>query len=121
MRPQDFYVRTRASRGVRVELVDPAGKREWVRVRSVLSDEFQAAVTESWNQLFADVVAAGDCVQEQKRLRRLRHARQAASLIAEWSLPPSVDPVGLMVQNPRLRRQIERIAQSNQIQFGAAA
>lgn len=121
MKPQDFYVRTRASRGVRVELVDPAGKREWVRVRSVLSDEFQAAVTESWNQLFADVVAAGDCAQEQKRLRRLRHARQTASLIAEWSLPPAIDPVGLMVQNPRLRRQIERIAQSNQIQFGAAA
>ena len=116
MRPEDFYTRSRASRGVRFELVDPQGRTEWVRVRSSLSAEFARAVNESWerlaNETDLDPLTA-------KRKRRARNARQTASLIAEWSLPPAVDPVGLLIRNPRLRRQIERIAEDHKLHFGA--
>ena len=118
MRPEDFYAKTRASRGVRVELVDPAGNREWVRIRSVLSSEFSDAVTRSWGQLLADGLLGDESAAEQKRLRRRRHAMQTASLIAEWSLPPEIDAADLLVQNPRLRRQIERIAENHAFHFG---
>lgn len=118
MRPEDFYTKTRASRGVRVELVDPAGSREWVRIRSVLSAEFADAVTRSWGQLLADGLLGDESAAEQKRLRRRRHAMQTASLIAEWSLPPEIDAADLLVQNPRLRRQIERIAENHALHFG---
>lgn len=120
MRPQDFYTRTRSSRGVRVELVDSAGSREWVQVRSVLSPEFSAAVDESWIQLLADGLQGPGGSEEQKQLRRRRHAMQAAALIAEWSLPADIDPVDLLIRNPRLRRQIERIAGNHALHFGAA-
>lgn len=118
MRPQDFYTRTKASRGVRVALIDPAGNREWVRVRSSQSEEFARAVNDSWQQLAVDAACSDPA--EQKRLRRVRHATQAAALIAEWSLPPEIDPVELLIRNPRLRRQIERIAENHTLHFGAA-
>lgn len=117
MRPEDFYTKTRASRGVRVELVDPAGNREWVCVRSSLSAEFVGAVNESWEQI-ASITQVEPCDMKQKR--RERNAKQAASLVAEWSLPSEIDPVYLLIRNPRLRRQIERIAESHALHFGAA-
>lgn len=119
MRPQDFYTRSRASRGVLVPLDDQQGGREWVRVRSSQSREFMAAVDDSWLQISADAKAAFSDSAEQKRLRRIRHAKQAAALIAEWSLPPEVDPVDLLFRNPRLRRQLERIAENHALHFGA--
>lgn len=117
MRPQDFYTNSRASRGVHVDLVDPAGNREWVRVRSVLSAEFAAAVAETFAKAEGDV--AIDSEAERKRRRRYRNATLAASLIAEWSLPAEISPVELLVTNPRLRRQIERIAETPAVHFGA--
>jgi len=114
MRPQDFYTKTRASEGVRVEFVDPSGSREWIRIRSVLSDEFKtatgAAVTRSAMQ--------GDESSRQK-IRRLR-AELTASLIAEWSLPSGIDPADLLITAPRLRRQIERIAENHSLHFGVS-
>lgn len=121
MRPQDFYTRTRSSRGVRVELVDPAGNREWVQVRSVLSPEFSAAVEKSWAQLLFDGLHGPDGRKEQRQRRRRRHAMQASALIARWSLPADIDPVDLLTINPRLRRQIERIAENHALHFGVIA
>ncbi len=115
MRPEDFYTRTRASQGVRVDLQDPAGNKEWIKVRSTLSVEFASAVNRSWEQ----ISASHDVGPEVKQRRRVRHAEQAASLIADWSLPPGIDPIDLLVKNPRLRRQIERIAENHKLHFGA--
>lgn len=116
MRPQDFYTRSKASQGVRVELVDPAGNREWMQIRSVHSAEFKAAVDQSWRDL-SDLQPDG-C---RKESRRKRNARQACALIAESSLPPEVDLVDLLIKNPRLRRQIERTAEDHSLFFGAQA
>jgi hypothetical protein len=43
---------------------------------------------------------------------------QAAALIADWLLPADVAPVDLLIRNPRLRRQIERIAENHALHFG---
>lgn len=114
MRPQDFYIKTRASEGVRVEFVDPAGNREWIRVRSVLSEEFKTATDAAVTR----AAMHGDESIRQK-IRRLR-AELTASLIAEWSLPPGIDPAGLLITAPRLRRQIERIAENHSLHFGVS-
>lgn len=116
MKPQDFYTRTRASQGVRVELVDPSGNREWVRIRSVMSDEFSRAREEMARQAIADGRAVAVDPAQRKPLSRRRRATLAAALISEWSIP--VDPVPLLIQNPRLRRQIELIAENRTIHFG---
>lgn len=116
MRPQDFYVRTRASRGVRVELVDPAGNREWVRVRSVLAAEFEAERETILRALVPPPPVS------RRLLSRLIRARLAAALIADWSLPMAsmAARTCLLIRNPRLRRQIERIADNHSLHFGAA-
>lgn len=118
MTPQDFYTNHRASQGIHVDLVDPAGNREWVKVRSVLSPEFAEAVAATFAQAVKD--GSVDDQAERKRRRRYRNATLTASLIAEWSLPAVINPVELLVVNPRLRRQIERIAETPTVHFGAA-
>lgn len=124
MQPHDFYTRTKASRGVRVELVDPSGNREWVTVRSVLSLEFvavAAAVAKQADQfrLLIDSAQSGD----RKRLIRLRRATLASALVADWSLPMKTpaEIAELLIANPRLRRQIEQISENHALHFGAAA
>jgi len=112
MRPQDFYTKTRASEGVRVEFVDPFGSREWIRIRSVLSDEFKAA-----SLLAVEDAARISTESGKEKARRLR-ARLAAALIADWSLSSDVDPIQLLIEAPRLRRQIERIAENHSLHFG---
>lgn len=118
MRPQDFYTNHRASQGAHVDLVDPAGNREWVKVRSVLSPEFAEAVGATFAKAIED--GATEDQSERKRRRRFRNATLTASLIAEWSLPAVINPVELLVANPKLRRQIERIAETPTVHFGAA-
>lgn len=118
MQPQDFYSNRRASQGVQVDLLDPHGNREWVMVRSVLSPEFAKAVSATFAQAIED--GAVEDRAERKRRRRWRNATLTASLIAEWSLPAAINPVELLVANPKLRRQIERIAEDPSVHFGAA-
>jgi len=124
MRPEDFYTRTRSSQGVRIELVDPAGNREWVRVRSVLSREFVAvaAAIASRAEAYRALLDAADPV-ERKRLIRLRRSTLAAALVADWSLPmkSSTEIAELLGANPRLRRQIERVSENHALHFGVAA
>lgn len=117
MRPQDFYTKTRASRGVRIELTDPEGNREWVLVRSVISDEFKQAGRSMVAQAVSDGIEAADAPEGRKHLSRTRRATLAASLIADWSI--TADPVELLIKNPRLRRQIELIAENHALHFGA--
>jgi len=119
MRPQDFYTKTRASEGFRVELVDPAGSREWVRVRSVISDEFKRAREVMVQQAIADGRAVAADPAQRKLLARRRRATLAAALIADWSI--QAEPVQLLIQNPRLRRQIELIAENHTLHFGVDA
>lgn len=118
MRPEDFYTKTRASRGVRVELVDPSGNREWVCVRSVISDEFKRAREAVVQQAVADGRVIADDPSQRKHLMRKRRTFLAASLVADWSINAGAEE--LLARNPRLRRQIELIAENHALHFGAA-
>lgn len=120
MRPQDFYMRTRASRGVKVGLVDPAGSREWVRVRSVESTEFRRASREILLMSALEGQSLNGDRQQRKLALRRRRADLAAALIAEWSLPEEVEAADLLIRNPRLRRQIELIAENHALHFGVS-
>ena len=122
MQPKDFYIATRASRGVRVELVDPAGNREWVQVRSVLSKQFQQASREVIRQAAIEGKAVMGCPQELKRQIRQRRAELVSALIVDWSMPlHGQDMIDLLIQNPRLRRGIEQIAADHDLHFGVSA
>lgn len=121
MRPQDFYTRSRASTGVRVEFTDPAGNREWMQVRSVLSDEFKQASQAIVLQAVSDGRLSAEHPALRKSLARQRRASLAAALVAEWSLPSDIDPVSLLASSPRLRRQIELIAENHALHFGVDA
>lgn len=123
MQPHEFYTRTKSSRGVRIELVDPTGNREWVRVRSVMSAEFvavAAAVASRAEQYRTRLDAAEPA--ERKRLVRLRRSTLASALVAEWSLPMKTpaEIAEMLSTNPRLRQQIELISENHALHFGAA-
>jgi len=120
MRPQDFYTKSRASLGVRVELIDPAGNKEWVRVRSIASDEFRQAAREALLRAAREGKGIGGDPAERKRQLRRRRAELAAALIADWSLPMTADTerADLLMINPRLRRGIERVAENHSLHFG---
>ncbi|WP_417585299.1 hypothetical protein [Pelagibacterium sp.] len=118
MRPQDFYTKTRASAGIRIELIDPAGNKEWVRVRSVISDEHRRAREELVRQAVADGRIVANDPSQRKALARRRRAVLAASLVADWSI--QAEPADLFIKNPRLRRQVELIAENHALHFGAA-
>lgn len=120
MRPQDFYVKSRASQGVRVDLVDPGGNKEWMRVRSVISEEFKQASKAVLLRAAQEGKSIHGDPQRLKRQIRLRRAELAASLVADWSLPmkEEKDVAELLISNPRLRRAIERIAEDSSLHFG---
>lgn len=121
MKPHSFYVRTRASRGVVVDLVDPAGNREWARVRSVVSEEFQRAAEQVFKRVAVEGGSVGEGSQSRKLFIRKRRAELVAALIADWSLPFKfeAEKVRLLIGNPRLRRGIERVAEDLTLHFGA--
>lgn len=116
MQPHNFYVVTPASRGVRIGLIDPAGKKEWVQVRSVASREFADCAQELAFMAIEAALQPDLTPAERKYAIRQNRARLAASLIADASF--DIDPVELMRINPRLRRQIETIAENDSLHFG---
>src|SRR5690625_1049450 len=85
--PNDFYVVSRASQGVRVDLVDPAGNREWALIRPVVSEEFKRAAEHAFAQFIVGGVEAGGSPKKQRGFIRERRAELVAALIADWSLP----------------------------------
>lgn len=120
MTPEDFYIVSRASAGVRVDLTDPEGNREWMRVRSSVSEEFRQASARVIGRVLD--AAKGDTPSNPKIQNRQRRAELASALIADWSLPMRSDEekIALLIQNPRLRRQIERIADDHSLHFGVS-
>ncbi len=120
MKPEDFYVVSRASQGVHVDLVDPAGNREWARIRSTVSAEFRKASKKALVDAAKDGATTCDDPLARKQALRLRRAELAAALIAAWSLPESINPVELMTINPRLRKQFEQIADDHSMHFGVS-
>ena len=123
MQPRDFYVKQEAEGGRRVDLANADGtpSGHWLVVRSVLSQQYEKAFDSIRAQALSQVVelskAGGkeQALRMDKQQRRARKARLVASLIADWSLDlpcTETEKTNLLVQAPRLRRQIERISET---------
>lgn len=119
MRPQDFYIRAKANTGVRVDLDGPCGR--WIQVRSVWSDAYSVAAERMKANAIAEVALLASAPspeaarQMHKWQQRARRAKLVASLIADWSLTESCtesEKFALLIKNPRLRRQIEVVAEN---------
>ncbi|WP_341519821.1 hypothetical protein AABC73_14815 [Pseudomonas sp. G.S.17] len=123
MQPRDFYVKQEAEEGRRVDLsnADGAPSEHWLVVRSVLSQQYEKAFDSIKAQALVQVVelskAGGkeQALRMDKQQRRARKARLVASLISDWSLDlpcNETEKTNLLIQAPRLRRQIERISET---------
>lgn len=125
MRPQDFYIRAKANTGVRVDLEGPGGR--WIQVRSVWSDAYSVAAERMKANAIAEVALLASAPspeaarQMHKWQQRARRATLVASLIADWSLTDRCtesERFILLVREPRLRRQIELIAENLHVGAG---
>lgn len=123
MRPQDFYVRQEAQEGRRIELsnADGSPSGHWMVIRSVLSEEYERTFVAVRDQApseclqLASAPGREQAKQMHKQQRRARKARLVASLIADWSLDlpcAEAEKTDLLIQAPRLRRQIEIISET---------
>ena len=123
MQPRDFYVRQEAEEGRRVDLSNADGtpSGHWMTIRSVLSQQYEKAFRAIKAEALGEVLelskAAGkeQALRMGKSQRRARKARLVASLIADWSLDlpcNETEKTKLLIQAPRLRRQIERISET---------
>jgi len=123
MQPRDFYVKQEAEEGRRVDLSNADGtpSGHWMVIRSVLSHQyektFKAIQAEALSQVMEISKAAGKehALFMGKSQRRTRKARLVASLIADWSLDlpcSEKEKTNLLIQAPRLRRQIERVSET---------
>lgn len=123
MQPRDFYVRQEAEEGRRVELSNDDGtpSGHWLVIRSVLSQPYEKvfecikaeAITQAVQLASAQSRKHAESIDKQQR--RARKARLVASLIADWSLDlpcTETEKTNLLIQAPRLRRQIERISET---------
>lgn len=123
MQPRDFYVKQEAEEGRRVDLSNADGtpSGHWMVIRSVLSAPYEQGFASIKAQALEEVLrlaTAGGrehARQLDKQQRRQRRARLVASLIADWSLDmpcTETEKTKLLIQAPRLRRQIERVSET---------
>lgn len=123
-----FKTRSKANEGVRVPLSTPDGKKtdHWLQIRSVWSDEYQAARSELVRQAIEDGKKAAEAKPDEvasvrKESDRRRRAAAAASLIAGWSfdLEFSEEAVtDFLLEAPQILAHVERIAEDNARFFG---
>lgn len=117
MQPQDFYIRAKANEGVRVTLESG----DWLQIRSVWSDSYSQTAQQLREWAMSDLLMLRSAdgkdaaLRMDKWQRRARRARLVASLIADWSLTEQCtksEKLLLLIRSPRLRRQIELIAEN---------
>ncbi|CAE6906900.1 conserved protein of unknown function [Pseudomonas marincola] len=123
-----FKTRSKANEGVRIPLSTPDGKHteEWLQIRSVWSDEYQAARTELVRQSIEDGRQAAEAgPEEAKELRkeqdRRRRAGAASALIAGWSFDlefSSEAVTDFLLEAPQILAHVERIAEDGSRFFG---
>jgi hypothetical protein len=123
-----FKTRGRANDGIRINLAEPDGKptEHWLQIRSVWSDEYQAARSELIRQAVEDgkrLAAAkeGEVQGLRREADRRRRAVAAASLVAGWSfdLEFTAEAVSdFLLEAPQILAHVERIAEDDRRFFG---
>lgn len=112
-----FKTRERASRPIRVPLQDPATGRdtkEWIEIRSSLSDEFLEARDEAM-QKAAEIGSIKD-LQARRNSVKLNGVRMKAALVAGWSFAKDCtegNVVAFLLEAPQIQDLIVRVADDN--------
>lgn len=123
-----FKTRGRANEGVRIKLSNPDGTPtdHWLQIRSVWSDDYQAARAE----LFRAAVEDGKRLAEAKpedsaALRqesdRRRRTMLCASLVSDWSFDLEFSEKAVadfLLEAPQILRHVEQIAEDDRRFFG---
>lgn len=122
-----FKTRAKANDGVKVPLSTPDGAptEHWLQIRSIWSDEYQAARSELIRQAIDDgrkvSEAKGEAATLRKTLDRKRRAVAAASLIAGWSFDLEFTEEAVadfLLEAPQILAHVERIAEDGARFFG---
>lgn len=123
-----FKTRDKANDGVRVPLSTPDGKKteHWLQIRSVWSDEYQAARSELIRQAIEDGKKVAEAKPEdantlRKEADRRRRAVAAASLVGGWSFDLEFTEEAVaefLLEAPQILAHVERIAEDNARFFG---
>jgi len=122
-----FKTRAKANDGVKVPLSTPDGSptEHWLQIRSIWSDEYQAARSELIRQAIDDgrkvSEANGEAATLRKTLDRKRRAVAAASLIAGWSFDLEFTEEAVsdfLLEAPQILAHVERIAEDGARFFG---
>lgn len=123
-----FKTRSKANEGVKVPLSTPDGKKteHWLQIRSIWSDEYQAARSELIRQAIEDGKKLAEAKPEEantlrKEADRLRRAKAAASLVAGWSFDIEFSEEAVadfLLEAPQILAHVERIAEDGTRFFG---
>lgn len=125
-----FHTRSKANEGIRIKLANPDGTPtdHWLQIRSVWSDEHQAARSELIRMAVehgkANALEPLPPKEERARSKeqdRLRRATCAASLIADWSNDEPLTQeaaIAFLLEARQVLVHIERIAEDDKRFFG---
>ncbi|MBN7822261.1 hypothetical protein [Bowmanella yangjiangensis] len=119
-----FKTRGKANEGIRITLSQPDGTptEHWLQVRSVWSDDYQAARSELIRQAIEDgkrIADAdpGEVAELKHEADRRRRATLCASLIAGWSFSDmecTEEKVAeFLLEAPQILRHVEQIAEDD--------
>lgn len=119
-----FKTRGKANEGIRITLSQPDGTptEHWMQVRSVWSDDYQAARSELIRQAIEDGKRLAEAKPEEAadlkhEADRRRRAKLCASLIAGWSfedLEFSEEAAAeFLLEAPQILVHIEKIAEDD--------
>lgn len=119
MKPEDFYLdETKIAEGVKLPLRGPDGRltKEWLRVLSVHSDAFQAALTAEVRRLYEENPEAPELKGTMRELEdRFKHL-----LITAWSFDTDFTPAGaksLLDRNPIVGSAVIDVARKGHLFF----
>jgi len=122
---EKFFTREKASEGRKVFLADPATgllTKDWLIIRSVWCDEFQAAKEAAVQETFAEAMESS--AEEKQALSDKRKLSLVASLVGGWSFDEECtkdNVMGFLREAKQLVNQIDVKAAQDKFFFGKAS
>lgn len=123
-----FKTRSRANEGIRISLSQPDGTptEHWLQIRSIWSDDYQAARAELIRQAVEDGKRLAEAKPEEAALmrqdaERRRRAALCASLVCGWSFDLEFSEqaaADFLMEAPQIVRYVEKIAEDDRRFFG---
>ncbi|WGK60507.1 hypothetical protein QAO71_10420 [Halopseudomonas sp. SMJS2] len=117
MNPSDFFTRSKANEGEKLPLSLPDGTPtdEWLLIRGVDSDEFQAALDAHRRTILANAAIEDEAERAEKN--RQAGLKLHAALIMGWSFEAELTPEALeefLREAPHLAVEVDHFASNRQ-------